>query len=349
MIFFNGGTAVGTIVSSGGVMNVENSGASSNTTVLSGGRELIYALPNQGSGGVATDETVFSGGTEVVSVGGVASETTVSQGGAIRISSGGLAVGTHVQSGGLDTIFRNGRASGTVIAGAIEYDFGSTFGTVVRAGGHEPVEGGATASGSLISSGGHEGVASGGFAVAATVYNGGAFVISSGGIVSSGLTIHAGSATIDGTMAAGQTVSFAGTAGDLTLDNLSAFGAAISGFGGASEKIDLGGFASGASETAKWSQTGTSGTLTVHDGAKIASLTLIGTYATGDFQLSTDGHGGTLIKDPTAPAAVPATRFTQALGGMEGGRFAASAAAVHDGESALIGASPLVGVATSGR
>ena len=41
-----------------------------------------------------------------------------------------------------------------------------------------------------------------------------------------------------------------------------------------------------------------SGTLTVTDGTHTASLTLLGQYSTGDFSLSSDGHGGTMITDP---------------------------------------------------
>jgi autotransporter passenger strand-loop-strand repeat protein len=268
----------------------------------------------------------------------------------MKVWGDGMVSATHVLSGGIETVFQSGQASGTSVSNGYVFDYGLTSGTVIHAGGYEEIARHAVASGSMISSGGHEVVSSAGLVIAAAVFNGGSLVVSSGGSVSGGLTIHAGSATISGTMAAGQTVSFAGTAGDLKLDNLAAFGAAISGFGGVSEKIDLGGFAFATSETAKWSQSGTSGTLTVHDGAKSASLTLIGTYATGDFQLSTDGHGGTLIKDPTGGDVLPATtRFTQAAAGVEGGRSAAGLATVHAGGSALLGASPVVGVATSGR
>ena len=41
-----------------------------------------------------------------------------------------------------------------------------------------------------------------------------------------------------------------------------------------------------------------SGTLTVTSGSHVANITLIGQYATGNFKLSNDGGGGTLIVDP---------------------------------------------------
>jgi autotransporter passenger strand-loop-strand repeat protein len=229
----------------------------------------------------------------------------------------------------------------------------------VRSGGHEVVAAHAVASASQISSGGHEAVSSDGAIVGAQLFNGGVLVVSSGGVVSGGLIIHAGSATLDGAMAAGQTVSFAGAAGTLKLDNLAAFHARISGFGHPSENLDLGGFVHGAGETVTWTQAGTSGTLTVHDGAKVASLSLIGAYATADFKLFADGAGGTFVRAPTVtPGALPATaapddlardqaatRFTQAAAALESGR-AGPAAATPRG---LLEPAPLVTAATSGR
>jgi autotransporter passenger strand-loop-strand repeat protein len=350
------GKVVSTVVESNGrlIVGARPSGVKSSgqmavdTTVSSGGFEVVS------SGGLAAHTTVDRGGYEVVSYGGTASKTTLSHG-TLRVLAGGAALGTVAGgfsiSGGNETILSGGSATGTLLLShGYEFDYGEASGTVIRSGGHEEVERGGTTSGSVVSNGGREIVSSGGLAIAASLFNGGTLIVSSGGSISGGLTIHAGQATIGGAMAAGQTVRFAGTVGTLRVDNLAAFGAAISGFGGPTERIDLGGFAFAGSETTTWAQTGTSGTLTVHDGATSGSLTLVGTYATGDFALSTDGHGGTLIREPTILAALPATtRFTQAVAGLEGGRFAASAAAVHGGGSALIGASPLVGVATSGR
>jgi len=71
----------------------------------------------------------------------------------------------------------------------------------------------------------------------------------------------------------------------------------------------------------------------LHDGAKTASLTLIGTYATSNFKLSGDGHGGTFIKDPGPhPAAARTVQAAASLalapagpgGGSVGGRSQAS-------------------------
>jgi hypothetical protein len=134
----------------------------------------------------------------------------------------------------------------------------------------------------------------------------------------------------------------------LRLDNLAGFHAKISGLSVAAEKIDLGGFLFGAGETVTFTQSGTSGTLIVHDGTKTASLTLIGSYTTSDFRLHADGHGGTFVFD--APAGLAAIRFGQALAGFQSGQsLAGHGEAVHDGGAALITASSVVAAATSGR
>ncbi len=146
---------------------------------------------------------------------------------------------------------------------------------------------------------------------------GGREVVLAGGSISGGLTLSGGAAVISGAMAAGQTVRFVGAGGVLELANLPAFGAAISGLTLPSQKLDLDGFVyHSATETAVWTQSGTSGTLTVSDGAKIATLDLIGSYATSDFQLSSDGHGGTFVVDPplTISSGVTSSGLTVSSG-----------------------------------
>jgi hypothetical protein len=47
-----------------------------------------------------------------------------------------------------------------------------------------------------------------------------------------------------------------------------------------------------------------SGTLTVTDGTHIAHVRLLGNYVAGQFHLSDDGHGGTLVTDPPLNTSV---------------------------------------------
>jgi autotransporter passenger strand-loop-strand repeat protein len=253
-----------------------------------------------------------------------------------------------VLAGGTETIVAGGTAVATVLSGGLEADSGQASGTTIRAGGQEVVHALATASGSVISSGGTELVSSGGKAVGAIVSGGGLLTVASGGVISGGVTLRGGVAIVSGTMASGQTVSFAATSGTLELANLSSFHAKISGLTTSADKIDLLGFAFTSGETVTWTQSGTSGTLAVKDGAKTASLSLIGAYATSDFTLAKDGHGGTFVTDPPAPDAAPATTlFTQAAAGL--GAHGQGVASVHSGGAAMNVASSLVTAATSGR
>jgi hypothetical protein len=106
-----------------------------------------------------------------------------------------------------------------------------------------------------------------------------------------------GTANISGSVAAGQTMNFVGTGGDLALFNLPAFAAAIGGFGNG-DKIDLGSFAFSAATTRSFTEAPShiSGTLAVVNGASHANLMLLGSYVTSNFALSNDGAGGTLVK-----------------------------------------------------
>jgi autotransporter passenger strand-loop-strand repeat protein len=144
-------------------------------------------------------------------------------------------------------------------------------------------------------------VLSGGGASATKVNSGGTLIVSAGGSLTGGLTLSGGRAVISGTVAAGQSVTYAGTGGDLALTASASFAATISGFTGTTDKIDLT-FLSYKSGTtsAKFTEaaSNTSGTLTVTSGGVSESLTLLGSYVTANFVLSSDGAAGTFIVDP---------------------------------------------------
>ena len=127
--------------------------------------------------------------------------------------------------------------------------------------------------------------------------SGATLTVSSGGVVQASLTLSGGTAVISGTAAAGQQIGYAGPGGDLALGNLGGFAAVISGFS-TSDAIDLLGFGYSGSETRSFTEaaSNTSGTLSVVDGAKNASLTLLGSYVTSNFALSSDGGAGTFVK-----------------------------------------------------
>jgi autotransporter passenger strand-loop-strand repeat protein len=115
---YSGGSAVFTVISSGGGQVVFSGGVSIDTTILSGGFEILSGFP----------------------VGGVASETTVSRGGQFEIYSGGSAISTMVDSGGQEFVYVGGVASGTTVSD----------------GGFESISAGGTAVGATIDSGGEQ-------------------------------------------------------------------------------------------------------------------------------------------------------------------------------------------------
>ena len=164
-------------------------------------------------------------------------------------------------------------------------------------------------------------------AVASGVTVAGEIIIDAGATVAGGLVLNGGTGLISGAAAAGQTVSFTASGGDLILDNLSGFSASIAGMTNAGDKIDLGGFAYSAGETVSWTQGSGSGTLTVTDGGLVAKLTLIGSHSTSNFALSNDGKGGTYITDPPVAGggAAQALAFTQAMAGFGQAREASIA------------------------
>jgi autotransporter passenger strand-loop-strand repeat protein len=214
---------------------------------------------------------------------------------------GGVASGTMILAGGYEQAYVNGKTvSAVVMNGGREYALsgGTVSAAIISSGGGLNISSGGKAIGADALAGGGIAVLSGGVG-SALVVSGGNLVVYSGGALTGGLTIEAGTATISGTAAAGQTISFTGPTGDLVLENLGGFAAKIAGMSGTGQKVDLLGFAySSSTESAVWSQGTGSGTLTVTDGAQVASLTLIGSYVTSNFTLSNDGHGGTYVLDP---------------------------------------------------
>jgi len=323
-IIYGGGVAYGTIVDEGGSTTISQGGAAFGT-VLRGGMQVS-------SGGYTSGTIVSAGGGEGILSGGWSIGTIVLSGGAEGLASG-TTHRTVVSSGGNETVFAGATSSTTISQGGLELvEGGHSLATRILSGGNEQITEGGAASGSLVSAGGQEIVSSGGIADATQIYKGGTLTVSSGGAVSGGLTFHAGSAIIDGSVGAG-TVRFAGVVGTLDLNDVADFHAAISGFKGATEKLDIGGFGFLEGETVSWKQLGTSGTLTIK-GDEIAKLTLIGQYTASDFKLANDFHDGTYVKYlPPASAATAPGRFAEAMAGFSG--RAGAGMAVHSGGSAV--------------
>jgi hypothetical protein len=163
------------------------------------------------------------------------------------------------------------------------------------------------------------------------VVNGGLVETLGGTIVAAGKVSGKGSFAIDGGLldcasSFGQNVAFTGVAGTLELAKSQSYGGTIGGFsktGGTF--LDLSDIAFTGSGEATFSGTTKSGVLTVTDGTHTAHIKLSGNYTTSTFVASSDGHGGTIVIDPRAPAPLaasidpaPAHRFIAAMAGLAG-------------------------------
>jgi autotransporter passenger strand-loop-strand repeat protein len=342
--FQSGATAKGQLVSSGGGVTFVGqltvasgktfvAGAVSSTTVMDG---MTF---DSGARFNVANATVSSGGVLMLGdATGVGPTVTVQSGGLLK----GPGVAFNIDDFGV--------VSGIVAAASLVVEAGAIashdliHGSMLVRGiatretisGDAQVAAHGVTSGSILASGGTEQVASGGLAAATVVSAGGNLTVSAGGAVSGGLTLAGGAAVISGAMKGGQWVKFAPSGGVLGIDNLAGFQAAISGLHFSNQKIDLAGFKYASGETPTWTQSGTSGTLTVTAGGKTATLTLIGAYVASDFKLNGDGHGGTIIAGAAAPSAgsLPA-RFAQGAAGLHGGRYQGGLAVSPSGASAM--------------
>jgi uncharacterized repeat protein (TIGR03803 family) len=102
-------------------------------------------------------------------------------------------------------------------------------------------------------------------------------------------------------------VNFAsGSTGTFKLDSQSTFGGTVAGLA-PSNHLDLAGLAYQGDSTPAYAPNGanTAGILTVTEGAQAVSIALLGGYMAASFVVSSDGHGGTLVTDPSLPGPTP--------------------------------------------
>jgi hypothetical protein len=122
--------------------------------------------------------------------------------------------------------------------------------------------------------------------------------VASGGSIGAGLVLSGGTATLDtGAVDQDAVVRYAGSGGLLVIASGGGFQGEIGGLG-AGDKVDVGGFAYGSgAETLAFAPAagGLGGQLTLSSAGHAQTLTLLGAYATSDFTLATDNHGGTII------------------------------------------------------
>jgi len=281
--------------------SIANSGVLEGTSpqglVISGGTvtnaKTIEAL---GSGTVTIADNISGTTSALILASGGGAEVLLD---AVTITSGKL----QTLSGGVITNFgdnSNVISGGTIVSGSvIEVTSGGTLtlisGTI---GAKATVE--ATDGATILLSG--------------TVKNSGTLLADSGSLVkiTSGAIVSGGIAQVDDGVVeiagpSNEAVSFVLTgSGGLQLDGLNTtYSGRISGFGGSghgnkNQFIDFTAIAaSGASFTyASGNSSNTSGTLAVTDGIHAASVTLVGTYSSGNFSAGTDSSGHLVITDP---------------------------------------------------
>jgi autotransporter-associated beta strand protein/autotransporter passenger strand-loop-strand repeat protein len=316
-----GAGASGSIIGAGGVE--VDFGVTSHTLAGSGGYDLIEA------GGTANGAAV-SNGSEYVLSGGTASGTTVTDGleanfgnaNATVLNNGGsefdeagaTASGTTINSGSIDCVLPGATASGSTLDGGTQIVYGMVARATVIAG-TQAIEAGGSATAAVLS-GGFQDILSGGVAIATTISASGYEYAFAGGTASA-TTISGGTLELaSGGSTGSGAVTFAGS-GMLILDDSAHFGGLVAGFG-LPDAMDLADIPFVASKnhdatTVNWTQlTSASGSLLVAQGTHSATLTLLGQYSQGNFNLHNDGAGATLVTDPPALAMTDAGPFAVA-------------------------------------
>jgi hypothetical protein len=147
-----------------------------------------------------------------------------------------------------------------------------------------------------------------------TVMNAGVLKVTGGHLFVQGQVTGTGTGEISGSemlefggaVASGQAVSFdAGSTGTLRLDSSQTFSGTVARLAyDGTNFLDLSDISYGANTKANFSGTTAGGTLQVTDGTRTANIHLVGDYTASTFVTATDGHGGTLIHDPTQAVAL---------------------------------------------
>ena len=303
-VFQEYGTAKNTFISAGGDITIGNSawtgGAEYNTTVLSGGSDILFGADGMVIG---ADTVVFAGGSETV-LNGIAFGTVLSGGKQIveqQLHNGVAAIArdTVILDGGVQVveIYPGGAA-------------GSAVSAVVSSGGVQIVSSGGVASATTVKSGGEQ-LRDGGAIVSGTVFSGGIEGIQSG-FTTSGLVLsRTGVATL--AVGSGGTASGTQVTSGMSeiVSGVTALGSGSIVSAGGSETVTSGGKEIGGRDSGMLSvgsggvlqneTVASGGSATLSAGA-VASNTVIsgstlvlsgGANATGSIDFA--GSGGTLV------------------------------------------------------
>ena len=165
------------ILNRGDILNVNEGGAATGTTINLGGVEIVHKGTDTGTtintlgrenveGGTSTDAAINRGGRLDVEHQGIANGTIIHGGTEFIIGLGSVSNGTIID-GGHELVTRGAASNGTIIdrfGVEILDDGGNSNGTIVNRGGEETVERSGTANGTTIAQSGVEHVNPGGTA-----------------------------------------------------------------------------------------------------------------------------------------------------------------------------------------
>ena len=288
--------------------------------------------------GTVTNFGTISGGLRAVSFASPSDVLVVQPGsaflGAIYGGGGTLDLpsgeGTLTLAGGSVTV--SGSMAPTTFGdfGTVEVGARATFsssGAVTIAAGQTLIDSGSLTLGgaktTVVNAGLIETSGSGVLTVRGAVKNTGLLSADGGILTVNGPVTGKGAATINGgtldfVSSFNEAVTFTGKTGILELAQSPTFTGAITGFsktGGTSLDLDDIAFVSAGEAT--YSGTKTGGVLTVTDGTHTAHIKLTGNYLSSAFVAASDGHGGVIVHDPTAPTEVPPPHgFIAAMAGF---------------------------------
>jgi hypothetical protein len=321
----NGDSFSGTLGGAGKFAFVGGSDTLSGATVSAAGVSitgaavtLSGAISNSSAITVATPSLVISAAGATLSGGGslTLTDTNTNQitgvtGAATLTNVNNTISGAGALGGGLMTLVN--QAAGVINASG-------TNALIIDTGGAT-----LTNAGQIIASG------AGGLTIQSAINNTGTIAALNGNVTVNAAVTGVGvanvsGATLDFASNFTENVTFTGATGILELGKSQGYAGSITGFsktGGTS--LDLADIAFVGAGEATFSGTKTGGVLTVTDGTHTAHINLKGDYRTSVFISASDGHGGTIIHDPTAGAIVPsANAFVAAMAGLGGGEAMAS-------------------------
>jgi hypothetical protein len=335
----------GTIAAAGGRVFLEGADVIGGALTTTGGGHILDAAPGAVLDGRAGHAVTLSGALLVMDKASLTLEGAIANKGTITVQGAGdvteLLIGGSFASlsGGGSLILADSTTSRIGAAAAsslVNVDNKITGGGMLGGGGLTLVNDAAgvidgngaagliidTGANTVISAGLIEATTSGGTTIKSAIRNSGHLLASHGiltvyGPVSGGGVAGVVAGTVRFLSSFSENFAFltATPSGVLWLAQSQAYGGTIYNFSKTgSTRLDLRDIAFVNANEASFSGAASGGVLTVTDGTHTAHIHLNGNYLGSNFVAASDGHGGTVVVDPTGAAA--AQRFIEASASM---------------------------------